>query len=228
MVYALTNVCFSMDHPEMKAARSVAEAREIGNQALRDRDVAFALAGGGNYMAAKATANGALQPYLDEAVRLACDRVNAAVDAMLAGPDGTNFPNLGNGGNVAAGAGIALASNMFGPNGARAAIAAPAGNTKGQFKAALLAVMSDENTMAELAHHNAAIVAIPNNPLESQIYSVMRAVHAVLAQKVVSYITEFRGNNNGITQGGIGGDMGGGRYRRDTVRDRLRDAVLAY
>ncbi len=220
-----SNAAFSMDHAEMKLARSTMESRQIGNQALIDRDAALATVGGENYRAAKATANAPLQAYLDEAVRLAAARMNAVLDAIM--PGAGNFLNLGGGGNVVLNAAIAGGSNMFGPNGGRTPINSPVGNTKAQFKAALLAILQDENTMAELAVHSAQVVAVPLAARDSQIYSIMRAVHDVLSRKVIAYVGAFRANNNGVTAVLPGGDHGG-RFRRDTLANRLSAAVLAY
>ncbi len=222
----LSSTAFSMDHAEMKLARNTAHARQIGNDALRDRDAARLGGAGANYLAAKATAGGPLQAYLDAAVADAAARINAVLDGILAAEG--RLVDMGAHGNAANGANIALASNMFGPNGGRTAIAAPAGDTKAQLKAGLLAAMRDQNTMAELAHHSAQVIAVPGAARDSQIFSIVDGVNTVLSQKVAVYIQGLRADNAAPIMLAADAADRGADVTRDGLRDELRDAVLAW
>ena len=217
---ALSSASFSMDHPDMKVARTATQVRQIGNQALRDRDAALAAHGAvpALYASAVATVGGAVQPLLNDCAATVLGAVDAYLDTLVVGADGPLLAAL-------VGAPIAGAAFAWGPNGGPAInLADPLTVNRDALKAAIAIAVRDELTQAELAHHNAGVVPVVDAKL-STTTNVINAIIGVLADKVDNYVGDLLGH--GAPDAPLTVAVVGGAQNRDAFIANLRAAIEA-
>ena len=215
---ALTSTSFSMDHPEMKVARTATQVRQIGNIALHDRDVARGAAGPALYISAVATVGGALQPLLNDCAATVLGAVDAYLDTLVVGADGPLLLAL-------VGAPIAGAAFVWGPNGGPAInLADPVTANRDALKAAIATAVNDQLTQAELVHHSAGVVPVADARL-STTTNVINAIIGVLTDKVDNYVADLLGH--GVGDGILTIAVVGGAQNRDVFIANLRAAIEA-
>ncbi len=215
---ALTSTSFSMDHPEMKAARTATQIRQIGNKALHDRDVARGAVGPALYVSAVATVGGPVQPLLDDCAATVLGAVDAYLDTLVVGADGPLLLAL-------IGAPIAGAAFAWGPNaGPPINLADPLTVNRDALKAAIATAVNDQLTQAELVHHSAGVIPVVDNRL-STTTNVINATIGVLTDKVANYVGDLLGHGAGDGQLTVA--VAGGAQNRDAFIANLRAAIEA-